>query len=196
MIIGTSVIASVTDFIQGKVYNWLTLSSMSLALLYHSLIHPFFYHAQGASSFSLNAMAAGFGFSFLGILASLLFLGWMYGVRQMGAGDVKLLMCFGAWGGWKYSLYVSLLSIFLGAALALILLTLKGKIGQTLQKAYRTLLSLMLKELQFEKPKIDPTLTMPYAIPLSVAAVWVAFQNPLVDVFPLLDHITGVWEHL
>jgi hypothetical protein len=79
---GLSIGAAATDLLWGRIYNWLTAPALVFGL---------------AVSAGLGGWS-GLGDSLLGALAGLLLYGWMFWLRVLGGGDVKLLMALGAWG--------------------------------------------------------------------------------------------------
>lgn len=165
-------VALVTDLKFRKIYNWLTLPAMLIGLV-------------------LSFFTAGFSgvlYGLLGMVISLVTFGWMWGIGILGAGDVKLLMAFAALSGAAaaagrsgvmFSVDLSLLSLFVGGALAFLLLAFKGRLKPFFSKFYRFLLTFMNRHLETEFPKADPTLKMPFGISIAIAAVWLWFDNPL-----------------
>jgi prepilin peptidase CpaA len=164
VIIGISVLAAVTDLLRGKIYNWLTLPMMVCGMF-----ASFYYGGWTALLHSMGGIGLGF------VLYS-----WMYFLRTMGAGDVKFLMALGAWGGVGFTFDVGLLGVLLGGVLAILLIIFKGRMSSFSKRMYRFLLTLLVKELEPEFPKIDRKFTMPYGVPIAVAAIWVVLDNPLV----------------
>jgi prepilin peptidase CpaA len=152
----------ITDLLKGKIYNIITLPFLLLGILYSA-------HLAGLQ---------GVGQSLLGILAGFLLYGWMYAVRALGAGDVKLLMALGAWGGLRFAEETALLGILVGGVLGVILLALTGRLPGFIRRMYYFVLSLYVSELEFQPPKIDKTFKMPFGIPIAIAAVWIAFLHP------------------
>lgn len=155
-------IASFTDLVKGKIYNWLTLPAIVLGIYFN------FYF----SGFS------GIGFSILGAIVALIFYGWIFYLKFMSGGDIKLLMVMGAWGGTRYAVEVGTLSIFVGGVMAVIALFFSGKILETFNKIYFFIMSVFLKELKTQLPEIDRTESIPYGFAISVAALWILLENP------------------
>ncbi|MBC7691384.1 MAG: prepilin peptidase [Methylotenera sp.] len=164
VIIAVSLLAAATDLLRGKIYNWLTVPVMVLGLIV---------------SFQNGGWSA-FGYSAASIALGLALYGWMFLIRVMGAGDVKLLMALGAWGGLWFTFDVAALGVLLGGVMAAVLLTFKGRIAAFARQIYQFFLTLFVRELEVQVPKIDRKLTMPYGVPIAAAAIWVALANPFV----------------
>lgn len=162
-VIVISLIAAGSDLVQGKIYNALTMPALLLGMV-----------------FSFWSMGwAGLLGSVLGVVLGLLLYGWMFWIGFMGGGDVKLLMALGAWGGVTYVLETGLAAIFVGGAMAALILLFKGKIPNFVKKMRMSLMSLLVKQMEFVPPKIDHQMTMPYGIPIAIAAIWAAYGSPL-----------------
>lgn len=157
-----ALLASGSDIAFGRIFNWLTVGMALAAIIYAGASQGF----------------PGIGSALLGIFAGLALYGWMFWIRVLGGGDVKLLMAFGAWGGARYALDVAIMGVILGGIMALLVLTMKGKIGGFAQRAYRFFVSLTVRELEFEKFQVDRKTTMPFGIPISIAAVWIQLGSP------------------
>ncbi|MGZ3697257.1 MAG: prepilin peptidase, partial [Bdellovibrionota bacterium] len=119
-----------------------------------------------------------FASSASGLGAGLLFYGWLFYIGAASGGDVKLLMALGAWGGFQYAAEVAIFSVLLGGVFAVFLLASKGKLGAFVGKIRRFLMSLAVRELAVEFPQVDRKLKMPFGVPMAVAAVWIAWDNP------------------
>lgn len=163
LILSCASIAGITDLYSKKIYNWLTLSVMLLGLILQGYENGFTGLAQ----------------SVLGIGTGILILGWLFVFRVMGAGDVKLLMAFGAVGGARYCLNVAALSLFLGVVLSLIVMTKERKLLITGKRIYFFFLTLFHRELRLEFLKPDASLYVPYGVAIGGAAVWLMYENPL-----------------
>lgn len=162
VILGISILAVFTDVKWGKIFNWTTFPTILSGIAY-AYLNPTSHVSD----------------SLLGILAGLFIFGWMFALRFLGGGDVKLLMAFGAWGGWHLTLEIALLAILLGGALSLLSLLVRGKLWKFAQKLYYFFLSLWVQELDPTLPKIDKSLTLPFAVPMALAAVWTLAFHPL-----------------
>ena len=159
-----SIVAATTDLLRGRIYNWLTFPGLIVGVVF-STINGGWYGLTGA---------------FFGITLALFLYGWMFWIGVMGAGDVKLLMALGAWGGLKYTLQVGLLGIMLGGAIALVILVFSRKITDFIKRLYHFILTLFIKELEIEFPKINHQMKMPFGLAIAIAAVLVAFTDPFV----------------
>jgi prepilin peptidase CpaA len=162
-----AIIAVITDLALGKIYNWLTLPAIVAGLI---------------AGFALHG-GSGLLSAFVGVLLGLALYGWMFLIGVMGGGDVKLLMAFGAWGGAGVAIETSLLGVLLGGVMAAVIMLATGRIVSFSKRIYHFLLTLFVKELVYDFPKIDRKFTMPYGVPLSAAAVWVVWAHPLVAWF-------------
>lgn len=161
-VIALSLAGAVTDLLKGRIYNWLTFPAILIGI---------------AASVAWRGWG-GLGDSFLGVGLGFALYGWMFWLGFMGGGDVKLLMALGAWGGARYATEVALLGVLLGGAMALVVLLFSGKLGAFARKMYRFLLTVFIRELELEPPKIDRKLTMPYGVPIAAAAICVAVLDP------------------
>jgi prepilin peptidase CpaA len=159
-----SLVAIISDLARGRIYNWLTLPAL-IAGLGASL---------GFAGFP--GLASGL----LGAVAGLALFGWMFAIGMTGGGDVKLLMALGAWGGLEFTLKTAFFSVILGGAMALVILAVRGRLLDFARRMYRFLLSVFVRELAVEKPKLDPVSTMPFGIPIAASAVWIAAADPFV----------------
>lgn len=163
-VIAVSLVAAATDLAWGRIYNWLTVPALLAGLC----------AAAWLKGWSGLADAA------LGAAAGLLFYGWMFWLRVMGGGDVKLLMALGAWGGVAFTEEVAVLGVLLGGLFAAAMLAFKGRLLGFVAKMRRFLLSIFVSELSVELPKVDRTLTMPFGVPIAAAAIWSVLAHPLI----------------
>lgn len=156
-----SLLSILTDLTQRKIYNWFTLSGMIFGILF----------------FSYHSGWYGLGQALSGIFAALLFYGWMYVFGFMGAGDVKLLMAFGACGGPFFACDVGVAGIVLGGVIGLVMMILTGRVVGFIRRMKSFVLSLLVRELEFVPPKIDKTLKMPFGVAISLAALGIKFSG-------------------
>jgi prepilin peptidase CpaA len=160
-----SLAAATTDLIWGRIFNWLTGGALFVGL---------------AAAFWLSGWT-GLGESVLASLLGLILYGWMFKLGFMAGGDVKLLMALGAWGGLRYVEEVAVLAILVGGAIAALMLLAKGRLKGLIQRLFVFLRSIAVPELEVEALKIDRELTMPFGVPIAIAAIWAAVAHPLVQ---------------
>lgn len=163
VIVLSCAIATFTDLKIGKIKNILTLPVLLLGLIAASVF-------SGWEGFMLALQGVGLALVAFGVL---------YAAGMLGAGDVKLLMALSAWAGPAFALSAALMSVFVGAILAVFQLAIKGRLGSFLKRMYRFVLTLLVKDLELEKPKIDKKLTFPFAVPIAIAGIWTFIENPL-----------------
>jgi len=156
-------IAALTDLAKGRIYNWLTLPAFLAGMVYAG-------YERGAH---------GVGQAALGAFLGLVLYGWMFFVGHLGGGDVKLLIALGAWGGPAFCLETGLLGVLLGGLMAAIVLGARGKLLPFLAKLQRFLLSILVKELEVDAPRLDRKQSMPFGVPIAIAAIWTAAAHPL-----------------
>jgi prepilin peptidase CpaA len=159
-------LAIITDVLRRKIYNALTIPAMALGIL----------------TFGWTYGLTGLGQSLGGILTGLACFALFFGLRWLGAGDVKLLMAFGAWGGARFSANVALLSIVLGGIMAFLALLVTGRLWGFLKRFYFFARSFVIQELEPEQFRADRTFRLPFAIPLSLAAFFEATGNPMATI--------------
>lgn len=167
VILVLAIFATLTDLLRGKIYNIMTFPAVLSGLIY------------SCAQDGLNGLAASLG----AVTVALLVFGVLYLLKVISAGDVKYLMALGAWGGVRFTLDVALLSLFIGGALAVVILIVKKQMPSFLSKLRRLVLSLVVKELEVEIPKANEQLKMPYGVPMSTAAVLLLLKEPWMENF-------------
>jgi prepilin peptidase CpaA len=145
-----------------RVPNLLTLGGAALALLYSLAVH-------GPAGFVVSA--GGW------LTGAVLFLP-LYLLGGMGAGDVKLLACLGAWLGPRAAFFAALYSSIAGGLMAIVV----GLATGYLREAFRNLWLLLAHwRVVGIRPLAELTLDgsrgprLPYALPIAagaVAAMW------------------------
>ncbi len=109
-------VAAVTDVVEFRVRNTLTLPLIATGLIYHAV-------TGGSAGFA--ASMAGFGFG-LGVLI----VPWLLGL--MGAGDAKLLAGVGAWLGLQGTVATFVAASAVTCVYAVILIVYRGRFGESL----------------------------------------------------------------
>lgn len=156
-------VAAATDFLWGKIFNGLTLPLFLLGV------------AWGFWTGGFSALSN----SLLGVALVVALFAPMYAFGMMGAGDVKLLMGVSAWLSWRGSLHLVVLAILVGGVISACLLVLKGRFGVFFLKIRRFFLSVFVRELEVEFPKIDRTQTFPFGIAIAISTVWTLLSDPV-----------------
>ena len=142
--------------------NLLTFGGAALGILYALVAHG----ASGA--------ATGLGGWLAGVAVFLPF----FLLGGMGAGDVKLVACFGAWLGPRAAIWVALYSAIAGGVMAVVLALATGYLRQAVRNIW--LLMAHWRALGFT-PHPELTLErsggvrLPYALPIAagaLAAIW------------------------
>lgn len=120
---------------------------------------------EGAFKGLLGALTA----AGLGLLAFLI----PYLSKHMAAGDLKLMAALGALVALPLeSLRIAILSVLVGAVLAVGIMTYRRKWGAFLMR-------IQLKRIKIDTEIADKSNKMPFGVAIAVAAVWLRFQNPL-----------------
>ena len=122
-------IAAVTDFRRGKIYNWLTLPAILVGLVYW-LIVGLLGHDKGIVA-SLIGLACGLiPFGFLALR------GWL------GGGDAKLMGAVGALSAnWECVLGSAFYGMLVAMAMAVVIMFHHGLVKQTLSRIFGAILS-------------------------------------------------------
>lgn len=160
------VCASLFDVRQRRVPNWLTYGALLAGVGYQLL-------AGSAGDAVLGVLTCGF----VGVL--------MYVLSRLGAGDAKLLMALGAWLGPGLGLDVTLLTLFVGAAVGFALLLRAGRGVQMLRELWLCALTLSTAGARTWIP--DGALSFPLAPVMAVSWLVVALVPELRPVSPLLE---------
>lgn len=169
-VLAISVTGALTDLICGKIFNWLTIPALIAGLVASCWIGGW----EGLSS------------ALIGTVVALVLYGWMFAMGAMGAGDVKFLMALGAWGGLRFVIETAILGVAVGGVLAVLMLIFSGKMPSFIRRMHYFFLTVFYSELEVETPKIDRSVTMPFGIPIAIAAAWVALGHPFVTLGVIL----------
>jgi len=115
--------AAVYDVRYRRIPNWLTVSGLILGLVLNSFLYQ-----GGATVFGFSGLLfalKGFGVAFLVYV-------FLYALRAMGAGDVKLMAAVGAIVGAENWFGIFIVTAIIGGALALVLVIARGRLQKTL----------------------------------------------------------------
>jgi prepilin peptidase CpaA len=127
----------------------------------------------------------GLGFGLLGMVTGLLCLLPLYSVGGMGAGDVKLMAGMGAWLGWEITLAAFVVSVFVGAFMAVVMVARR----RAFEKHSINFLVIVNEWLSVKNPaklsefaaERKPTmLLLPYGIPICIGSIGYFFYAGLI----------------
>ncbi len=110
-------IAAVFDVRYRRIPNWLTVSGALLGIAMNTLI---------------GAPEAGLVFSLVGLLVAFGVYAFLYALRAMGAGDVKLMAAIGALVGWERWFGIFFITALIGGVMAVILVVARGRLKRTI----------------------------------------------------------------
>lgn len=150
VLVAVGVLASLFDIMERRVPNWLVFPVMATGITYHQLIGGW----KGAG-LAVEGAAVG---------AAILLGPYVFGA--VGAGDVKLLMAFGALAGPENILRGSFAGIVLGGVGALVALAVRGRLFQALQ-GIGVWAVLSTSGVKTPLP-VDRTHTLPYGVFLTL----------------------------
>lgn len=171
-VIGSAaLVGSLTDLRDRKIYNWLTFPMILFGIAF-SILLP-------------TSPQSGLG-AVLGIAIAFGALLPLYLIRGVGAGDVKFLMGFGAWMGWRATLEVTCLTFLLGAVYGLADLLRKKKALGFAKRIFVFFRALFIKELEIEPLRIDHSEKIPLGVAVAVAAVWTQVSHPVLHFWETL----------
>lgn len=174
-----SVAVSISDFKFRKIPNQYLLNALVFALLVFVAM---------AFSMPIKDIFKGFLFAIMGFFIGGLFLLPSYLLKQVAAGDVKLMMVFGFYLGPKGVIFALLNGAIIGGIWALVLAWQLGGLSHLMynlkfmaRSAYLTGFKEMGWDLRSEK-----ALKMPYGVALSAGASLVAFWQLYIHVGRLM----------
>jgi len=155
-------VASVFDLRARRIPNLLTFGGAALAVVYAGSAHGL----------------AGLAHALEGWLAGLLIFFPLFLLGGLGAGDVKLMACLGAWIGPTQALWTALYAALAGGVAAIVVALATGYMRTAVDNVYLLLVHFRVAgvrphpELTLERGK-GPRL--PYALPIAagaIAAMW------------------------
>lgn len=117
------IIAAAYDIRYRRIPNWLTASGVLVGLVLNAFLEtaPPAVISFGGFLFALKGFGLAFGTYF-----------FLYMIRAMGAGDVKLMAAVGALVGWQDWFGIFLLSAIIGGIAAVVFSLLRGRLKTTL----------------------------------------------------------------
>ena len=146
-------IAIYTDLRKNKIYNWLTIPTLLLGLI--------FAFVKGGYWGLLDGFV-GFFFAFL--------IGFvLYIPKALKGGDVKLISAIGAWVGYTMILNTILWIFLCGGAVSIFYIIIRGTFFKTMQKVIIFFLPFVVKGMKPIYEVTDPTNQyVPYGIAISI----------------------------
>lgn len=162
-------IAAVTDYRHGKIYNWLTLPAIGAGLVLW-LIAGLLGHDKGIGA-SLFAFACGLiPFGFMAMK------GWL------GGGDAKLMAAVGALSAsWECVLGTAFYGLLVAMVMAIVIMIHRGIVRQTMSRIFGAILSTAVRvkpDLENEKH------TVPFGAAVAVGGLIAASEHLLGWVAP------------
>lgn len=158
-----------------SVYDYRFRRIPNAALIWAS-VYALLVFAAMAFSLPIGDVAKGFLFAIMGILLGGFFLYVPYRYKQVGAGDVKLMMVFGLFLGPKGVILALLNGALIGGLWALVLAWKIGGLGHMWYNMKHMAQSIWLsggKEMGWDL-RSEGAIAMPYGVALSIGAALVA----------------------
>ena len=154
------IFAAYIDGKQLKVPNWITFPMVLSGLLYQSV-------ANGWSGFNASMMGIGCG---------LLCLLPLYSIGGMGAGDVKLMAGIGAWLGAATTWNSFLVTVVVGALMAVVMVVWSGKIQHHVTQFFHIAFEIVTirdpnKLFAIAKERKPTMFLLPYGIPICIGSI-------------------------
>ena len=123
LLLGLLLVATVTDLLRQKIYNWTTYPGILAALCLNAAVYlGGLANSQGQQQLQWWVGYVGFGESLIGLLACGFLMLVCYVMLKLGGGDVKLMAMVGAFLGLEKGFEAMLWTFVLGMCLALIVL--------------------------------------------------------------------------
>jgi prepilin peptidase CpaA len=147
--------ASVSDYRSHRVPNWLNAGLAVSGILFNSFF-------GGGLAMSVLGLATGFAVLFP-----------LWGLRMMGAGDVKYMAGLGAWMGPQFTLYAFCIGGILGGLWAITMIVRRGAWSRTSTNLGVVMLKMGSLKNAFSEMGSFNSLSgkagvLPYAVPLSI----------------------------
>lgn len=155
--LAVALVAAITDLLKDKIYNWLTLSALSVGLIFNLYL-------------GLNYFTG----SIAGVAVAALIFIPLFAFKVMGAGDAKLMMALATVLGVSATLELISISIILASFGAAVILVRKKRVTEFFRQVGMFLRSLFVKELSVQWPKLDSEGKAPFGIAVFFAyiVVW------------------------
>ena len=156
-----------------RVPNWLTFSMAGAGLLFNAAEGGWL--GRGWSGMGPVGEIGLWG-GLLGLVAGLVTLLPLCSVGGMGAGDVKLMAGVGAWLGWHVTAYAFVATVFVGAAMAIVMMVRSGDVSKHIVTAklilheWRTVRD-PWKLSEIARARKSSMTLLPYGIPMCIGSI-------------------------
>jgi prepilin peptidase CpaA len=167
--VAATTLAALTDARTGHIPNWLTFGAFIMGLVVNAVLA--FTHA-GAGAIPSTLMSCVVGATVCAIVPLLL-----YRAKAIGGGDVKLFIALGAISHAMIGIQMELASFVAGSLLALVYLTIQGKLGATLRRSVLVVVNPLLPKARRVSFAADPSTWFRLGPAIFVGAAWVAFSR-------------------
>jgi prepilin peptidase CpaA len=157
------IIGALTDVLFHKIPNWLTFSTITIALVYHTF-------TRGLQGFLFSVEGVGLGIALLT---------FPYLLGGMGAGDAKLMGAVGGVLGPKGTFIAFLFTAIIGGVYALALLAFRGHLKET-GRRYGTILKTFFFTRQFiyiPSPRREKEIRLCYGVAIALGTLISVFSG-------------------
>ncbi|MEZ6189945.1 MAG: prepilin peptidase [Phycisphaerales bacterium] len=162
-------IAAVTDYKQGKIYNWLTLPAIGAGLVLWLIA-------------GLSGSDKGIGASSFAFVCGLIPFGFMALKGWLGGGDAKLMAAVGALSAsWECVLGTAFYGLLVAMVMAIVIMIHRGIVRQTMSRIFGAILSTAVRvkpDLENEKH------TVPFGAAVAVGGLLAGAEHLLGWVAP------------
>jgi prepilin peptidase CpaA len=170
------IVCAITDLMYHKIYNYLTLPTIIIALGLN-LLSNFTNPALGLYNFKMSIISAVIGFG-------VIFVVFIFG--GMGGGDVKYMAAIGALDpfhhGHNWIIWVFFYSALTGGLISIVVMVMRGKLFNSLKNIFRVMLTFLTPTLEQEPLKKEDSIMVPFGFGISVGTLfttWLFFMNYL-----------------
>lgn len=143
--------AAVFDMRYRRIPNWLNVTGALAGIVMNTFVHQNQPAPRIVAGSAMNTVLAqylpGLFFGLKGLILAFAVYAVLYALHAMGAGDVKLMAAVGAIVGWESWFGIFLTTAIVGGIMALVLVTLRGRLKKTLFNV-----SFILSEMKSGRP--------------------------------------------
>jgi len=153
-------LAAVFDLWKRRIYNYLTLPALVVGL------------GCRLATGGMDGLLAGLGGCAVGFGVMLV----LFLLGGMGGGDVKLMSAVGVYLGWELSLRALVFAMVIGAACALVMIVVRGRVRQTFKNICLMLVSLVVPGMRPAPPPKEGALYLPFGLAIALATLFVLWE--------------------